>query len=194
MSKTYLFFDFETNGLKAFGYDEHPTQLCFIVTNSTGKIIHTYNELIKGTTRLSPWVIENCPHVSLQALSDNGVSVKEAWTSLLSYAGPNTLFVAHNLSFDWGIVEKYAKQLLVPKGYNLLQLQPRFCTKEMSTDKCKIQRAGKSRVWGGGYKWPTLEELAGKLDVNITGALHDALTDVRVLRSCFWEGRRRLWW
>ena len=158
-------------------------------------MIEIYDKLIVGCNELSPWVMENCPHVTMEKLQKEGVSIRSAWKSLLSHAGPDTVYVAHNLSFDWNIVVKYSKELLVDKGMKLLDLQPRLCTKEISTNLCKLPKTGKSRWFAGSrWKWPTLEELAQKLDVEITGALHDALTDVRVLKACFFAAHERGWW
>ena len=190
-----VFFDFETSGLRSKGTEQYPTQLCFIVTDIHGNVKQTYNKLIRGAKTLSEWVQQNCPHVTLEKLQREGVSIAEAWKNLLKHVSVNTVFIAHNAEFDWGIVNEYAADLLTAEGVKRLQYQRVFCTKEHSTKRCKIPKTGKARFYPG-YKWPTLEELSNHLNVKITGPLHDALTDVIVLKDCFIAGQKKPfeWW
>ena len=144
---------------------------CFVVTDIDGNVKQTYNKLIKGARSLCEWVLVNCPHITLQILDEEGVSVESAWKALLSHAGYATVFVAHNASFDWSIVMEFADKILVPAGKKRLKYQRVFCTKDHSTNRLKLPKKGKARFYSG-YKWPTLEELAEKLNVSITGPLH----------------------
>lgn len=189
----FVFFDFETSGLKSKGDLQFPTQLCFIVTEAkSGAVIETYNEILQGATSLSPWVKENCPHVTMEKIK-NGVPIEKAWKALLAHVSSSTVYIAHNAQFDWGIVLEFAESLVVPEGMQRLLHQRVLCTKEQSTNRCKIKKIGKSAFFPG-YKWPTLKELSEHLNVEIHGALHDALTDVLVLKDCFYKGLAAKWW
>ncbi len=158
----FIFFDFETSGLRSKGFPQVPTQLCFIVTDADGKIVEKFDHLLKGATILSDWVITNCPHVSLTKLETEGMQREKAWKKLLKYVSYSSVYVAHNASFDWGIVLEYAKDLVTKEGYKKLLHQRVFCTKDGSTNKCKIPKQGKSAYYPG-WKWPTLQEMVIRL-------------------------------
>ena len=53
-----------------------------------------------------------------------------------------------------------------------------FCTKEQSTNICKIPNSR------GGYKWPSLAELCAFCGVENKGA-HNALNDVIATKECY---------
>jgi DNA polymerase III epsilon subunit-like protein len=58
---------------------------------------------------------------------------------------------------------------------------PTFCTMASTTELCRIPRSG------GGYKWPTLDELHRHLfGAGVCGA-HDAGADVLSCAKCFFK-------
>ena len=185
----FCFVDIECDGLRKEGYLEFPTQICMIATNKHGKVIETYNKFIKGARYLSPWVIKNCRNISLDILNKEGIPIQEAMAKIMSYVSHDTLFVMHNVKFDWNVIESQA-----PKSTKLqLQHQPRFCTMEAATNFTKIPKTGYSSRYPG-WKWPSLVELANALGQKIPSTLHDAENDTILLKRCYFEGKKRNWW
>ena len=92
------------------------------------------------------------------------------------------LFVGHNVGFDRPIVlNEYTRLKSRP---NLSRL-PTYCTMKSTVELCRIPR------YGGGFKWPTLQELHRKLFGGPFALAHDAQADVRTCAKCFFELRRR---
>lgn len=90
------------------------------------------------------------------------------------------VLVAHNMAFDLPIV---GAELVRLRGTNMLQDVPTICTKEASTDYCKIPFPGGGR----GYKWPNLQELHDTLFGERFDDAHDAGVDVKAGARCFLE-------
>jgi DNA polymerase III epsilon subunit-like protein len=86
------------------------------------------------------------------------------------------LLVAHNYSYDYNIM---GSELLRNGLENSLKGKDYICTKEASTDFCKLPGPY-------GYKWPKLEELYVILFSESFNA-HNALDDIRATARCFWE-------
>jgi DNA polymerase III epsilon subunit-like protein len=88
------------------------------------------------------------------------------------------LVVAHNMDFDRPIL--LAEFLRAGFGDSFVRL-PTFCTMATTTEMCGIPRAG------GGYKWPTLDELHRHLfGTGVQGA-HDAGADVLSCAKCYFK-------
>jgi len=85
--------------------------------------------------------------------------------------------IAHNISFDEKIVgaEFIRKEI----KHQLFQ-RKRLCTKELSTDFCRIPNKY-------GYKWPTLDELYGKLFGESLENAHDAFVDAEATARSFFK-------
>lgn len=92
------------------------------------------------------------------------------------------ILICHNTSFDliltdglmkWRGFEQYREKLKI------------FCTMINSTNLCKLP----GRY--GNYKWPKLQELHKFLFGHEFEDAHDALSDVRATRRCYYEMKRR---
>lgn len=211
-------FDFETNGLNSGGkengykplpeeelplpWPNYPTQLAARVVDDTGKVYETYQTLIRGATRLAPWVVENCTHLTLKKLERQGVEFSEALTALSKLietyteeeeedtasggTGSKIMLVAHNIKYDW-------EQVLLPTTRQLglsdhpaflhLQSLPRGCT-------CINQHRMNDR---SAYYWhkvqdtrgPRLAKLCESLGIEFEeDAAHDAQYDVLKTSEC----------
>lgn len=103
------------------------------------------------------------------------------------------LIVAHNYWFDFPIVAAE----MVRCGHHksvLLEKTPWYCTKEQSTDLCKIPKLTSYYKNSSRYKWPSLDELHQFLfNEPIPGReqFHDAMIDVRATARCYFEMQRR---
>jgi DNA polymerase III epsilon subunit-like protein len=94
-------------------------------------------------------------------------------------ARTGTVFVAHNLEYDWGVLASE----FVRTGKSLSVLEsPGICTMRTTTDVCCLPRPG-----GWGYKWPTLEELHMFLFGRSYEGTHDAARDLEACARCFFK-------
>lgn len=119
----------------------------------------------------------------------DGVSILEAATAFLSLVERADYLVAHNLDFDQKVMAAECLRL----GLSSTHRPVKLCTKELSTQYCKIRFNTKQRRFPGQqYKWPSLEELWGVLFGKDTLVQeHRAKGDVEVLKTCFFELVRR---
>jgi len=89
------------------------------------------------------------------------------------------LIVFHNQSFDVGIITDEQMRIGFGKSEYISSQKPKiFCTKEQSTNICKIPGSR------GGYKWPSLAELCAFCGVKNETA-HNALSDVIATKECY---------
>ena len=78
----YLVVDFETTGVgkdatkryKSYSYSRmplpranYPVQLVAELLDASYSVLQSKQMLIRGCERLDPWVLENCPHLSVNA-------------------------------------------------------------------------------------------------------------------------------
>jgi DNA polymerase III epsilon subunit-like protein len=92
---------------------------------------------------------------------------------------PGTVFVAHNLEYDWGVLASE----FVRTGKPLSDLEiPGICTMKSTTEVCCLPRPG-----GFGFKWPTLEELHVHLFGCTYEGIHDASHDLEACARCFFK-------
>lgn len=185
----YMVFDTETTGLPK-NYNAPVTdsanwpriiQIAWVVITPEGQEVKKSSHLIKPDGWVVPtekfWIDNG---YSTEKNTEFGVPLKPLLEEFLEDSYKCTALVAHNMQFDSKIVgaELFRYEVKVR------QTMPKICTKETSTNYCKLPKPK------GGYKWPKLEELHTKLfGVSFEGA-HDALYDVRATAVCFIELRR----
>lgn len=201
MSSGYLVFDFETTGVgkdAMNGYRPYPsesrplprpnfpTELAYTVVDNNGVVLESSESiLISGAQRLDPFVLKNCPHLSIQACERDGVEFAEALRRLAHAAKGYTL-VAHNIDYDWNeVIVATAREQGLESLDSFLTLKscPRFCTcinEFTKADKTAyyFQKIGK---WVG----PKLSALAAAHCVEYdTEHAHAAAYDVHVTVAC----------
>lgn len=92
---------------------------------------------------------------------------------------PGTVFVAHNLDYDWGVLA--SEFIRTGKTFPSQEI-PGICTMKSTTEVCCLPRPG-----GWGYKWPTLEELHTCLFGGSYEGTHDASRDLEACARCFFK-------
>ncbi len=189
----YLFFDCETTGLPKDwkapmqDLDNWPRviQLAWLLVDKDNLDRSEWKYLIlpdRWEIPKEPFWLEH-GYDTDKSLAE-GVPIKQALESFLLDLIECEYLVSHNMSFDYNVVGAELLRANV-SGKKLT----RICTKEASTDFCKIPFAGRKQYPGArqSWKWPKLSELHIKLFGHDSQGAHDAGDDVRALRACFFE-------
>ncbi len=196
--KNILFFDTETTGLPVnhnasyTDVDNWPRLVQLAWQQYRGEVLG-----VEGVAIIHP-VGFSIPEASsrIHGITDAQAVLKGRWIDnvlipFLHAARQSDLIVAHNYTFDFPVVA--AEMVRLGMSVDELESLPWYCTKEQSTDLCKIPNTSPYR---GQYKWPSLDELHQFLfSQPITGReqFHDAMIDVRATARCYFEMQRRTW-
>ncbi|MCS4172838.1 3'-5' exonuclease [Salinibacter ruber] len=189
----YLFFDTETTGLPpkpkppVTDTDKWPrvVQIAWAhVSTDPYRINRTLSYIIRPDGFTIPEDAAEVHGITTERAEAEGHPRGEVLEAFSRAVGVSDVLVAHNMSFDLPVV---GAELVRLRGTNMLQDVPTICTKEASTDFCKIPfpRGGR------GYKWPKLQELHDTLFGETFDDAHDAGADVKAGARCFLELSRR---
>ena len=169
-----LYFDTETDGLGGF---RPPTQrlvqLAWEYDGTQG------DALINDVKSINPEVPH--PH-SVEDCERNGVPFEVAFEPFMNALRKCDVAIAHNLDFDKGVlIYELTQRSLDATEFSALMNAKGYCTMKNTVQLCKLPPRGNER----GSKWPRLEELYTHLTGEApTLALHDAMNDVNVMRTC----------
>ena len=185
----YLFFDTETTGLPKkknsplSDFDNWPrmVQLAWILYDNSGKELIRKNQIIKPEGYIIPKVVERIHGISTQRAQREGIPLQVALEDFSKAIDNSKHIIAHNIIFDESII---GAEFLRKDVQHKLFEKTRICTKEISTNFCKIP----SRR---GYKWPTLSELHTILFGENFLNVHNAIFDVEACARCFFELQRK---
>ena len=189
----YIFFDTETNARSEngkFTYRQHVIQLAYYILDSEFNIIKKKCWFVKDVAKE---MFEHQELITLDDIKDGktwkkvfGIFLKDLKKYIVS---TNGRIVAHNIIFDKKVVVYSSKCMGIPKEdiklFEDIVNKHGFCTKESSTDLCKIPNTSGYYADTGGYKWPKLEELYKFLFGEEAGQTHYANDDVEMLIKCY---------
>jgi len=186
-----LFFDTETTGLPK-DYKAPPentanwprmVQLAYMLDDENHTETYSRDWIIKPEGFEIPQEAARVHGIAQDRALGAGVALETALTDFYNCWLTADLLVAHNISFDLGIV---GAELCRGGWSNFLGEKPTCCTMRSSVDLCAIPAKH-----GRGFKWPRLMELHHKLfGCDFAGA-HDAANDVAAGVKCYWELKRR---
>ena len=188
---TYLFFDTETTGLPrnwsapVTDLNNWPrlVQIAFEFYKD-GVKINSGDYIIKPEGFYIPEATANIHGITTARANEEGVALKTVLNEFKDFVEQSDFLVAHNMSFDEKII---GAEFLRNKMQDCLVGKNKICTKEISTDFCKIPSSnGKA-----GFKWPKLAELHYKLFGEEFEDSHNASADIRATAKCFWEMKRQ---
>lgn len=186
MSKQYIVFDTETNGLPLnqrapiTDLNNWPRiiQLAWAVYDEEGNEIESKCDLIKPDGWSIPverfWIDNG---YSTEANKEKGIPIATALGQFMAALKNSHTLVSHNMVFDYNIVGAELSRLNQKWDEHIYKV----CTKEESTAFCKIP--GRYNT----YKWPKLDELHKILFQEGFANAHDALADVRACARCFFN-------
>jgi DNA polymerase-3 subunit epsilon len=181
----YLFFDTETTGLPrdwkapVTNLSNWPrlVQIAWLLYDKNGNLTLGKDYIIKPEGFLIPDEVTKMHGISTEKALREGINLKNVLTEFQTDMNAAEFLVAHNMSFD----EKIVGAELIRSGLvNNIPLKKRICTKESTTNYCKIDGPY-------GYKWPKLSELHYKLFSCDFEEQHNAAVDITVTAKCFWE-------
>jgi DNA polymerase III alpha subunit (gram-positive type) len=185
----YLFFDTETTGLPknynapVTDVDNFPRiiQLAWMLCDENGNEKERWCSLIKPNGWIVPnekfWIDNG---YSQEKSIAEGTEIENALSHFLHIMNDAKYLIAHNMIFD----EKIVGAEFVRQGIKSEKRLVKICTKETTTNFCKLPSAR------GGYKWAKLSELHQKLFNKDFEGAHNAMNDVIALRDCFFELKR----
>jgi DNA polymerase III epsilon subunit-like protein len=185
----YLFFDTETTGVPqdynapASNTENWPrlVQLGWILTDGTGVIISSGNEIVKPEGFVIPSDASHVHGITTEIALRDGKPLRQVIQSFLKDSNGAKCFVGHNVSFDQRVVGAELYRLGIA---DTISTAKSLDTMKAATDYCKIPGTY-------GYKWPKLIELHRKLFGCDFEDAHDAMADITATKKCFFEMKRR---
>lgn len=184
----HLLFDTEANGLPVDHHghvsdvDNWPRmlQLAFVVFDDLGE------EESRGSFLIRPDGFDLDPEaarihgLTLEKLNE-GVPVSAALEAFAEAMLGADVLVAHNYTFDKGIVGSEFVRNGMTHHYEAMKQKEKICTMQSTRVFCNLP----------GKKWPKLQELHQKLFGRDFENAHDALADVLAMADCFFELLRK---
>ncbi|MCK4235534.1 MAG: 3'-5' exonuclease [Candidatus Krumholzibacteria bacterium] len=184
----YIFFDTETTGLPmdwsapVSDLSNWPrlVQIAWIQFDRSGKQVSCSDRIVRPQGFSIPPDAARIHGITTERAMKEGVPLKKVLFEFSGAIEDSSMLVAHNMSFDEKVV---GAEFLREDISNALFQKPRLCTKEASTEYCRLPGSY-------GYKWPTLAELYTILFQKGFEDSHSASGDVRACADCFFELKR----
>lgn len=174
----YLFFDTETTGLSR--NSDHVVQLAWILANQRGDVVKEESHVIRPTGYTIPSSAAQIHGITTTRALEIGKPLKWVLERLTADAELAVVAVAHNLSFDLGILQsEYKKVGITFSFHQLIQV----CTMKLSTTWCRLPKLNGSP----GFKYPKLDELHYRIFGCSFDGAHDALADTQACMRCYFE-------
>lgn len=173
-----IFIDTETTGLlKSSSQLEQPhiVQFAAIVVSETGNEVARIKLLIRPDGWTVPAEAQAIHGISTEACDANGVPIQTILGLVEDLTSCCRIVVAHNLSFDSGVLGIEYLRRSKPSPLRALKT---LCTMRAATPVLKLQ----GRY---GYKWPTLDEAHRHFCGSAVERAHDALADVDACRRIY---------
>ena len=181
----YLIFDTETTGLPTrrgappsdVGAWPRMVQLAWATYDADGNRVAAQSFLIRPDGFTIPPDAQRVHGISTETAARSGIPVAEALAPFAEAASGASVLVAHNFSYDAGVVGAEFHRLRLA---NPIPARKHVCTMDESTRYCAIPGPR-------GFKWPNLEQLHRKLFGKGLGEAHNAEADVESCAKCFFE-------
>jgi DNA polymerase III epsilon subunit-like protein len=182
--KRYMILDTETSG---FGNSDAVLQIAFQVYSEGGTLLHEGRQYFNHSYEYE--ISEGALKVNgltKEFLATKGISgdanIKMALSNLGYMIDRCDLFIAHNVSFDWRMLQnEWARYGLFQDTQHVKTTT--FCTQNDPAIKAFVGARDKNN----NIKAPKLAELHQKLFGEEFDGAHDALADVKATAKCFFE-------
>lgn len=174
----FLVFDTETTGPPL----HRLVQIAWLLFDKEGVLLDKKSILVKPVGFTIPDRVVKIHGITTEKARKNGVSLKVALREFADKLSQPKYLIAHNIVYDADTV--VGAEFTRAKIRNDLTRKYRICTKESSTDFCKIPG-------NGDYKWPSLPELYEKLFNKPLAEAHRAMKDAQACADCFFELKKQ---
>lgn len=173
-----LFFDTETTGVSR--YKDHLVQIAWVLTDTSGKVHRKQCHVIRPQGFLIPPSASRIHGITTEAAQRTGLNLSDVLKSFASDARQATTIVAHNVQFDFAILQTSFQFAGLPFP---LQGKSQICTMKTSTNWCALPKTDGRP----GLKYPRLDELHYSLFKKGFDNAHDALADTLACMRCYFE-------
>jgi DNA polymerase-3 subunit epsilon len=170
-----LFFDTETTGFKRADFIPEIVQIGAVVQDTITKRVLAELNVIVGAEKPIPAEVSAIHGITDELNIAFGIDSKGAENMFASMVQMSELLVAHNISFDMGIIKD-----VWPVAYGLMKDKEQFCT--MRNAERIVGLAGSH---AGGTKYPKLIEAYRHYYGKEFDNAHDAMADVRACRDVY---------
>jgi len=186
--REFFVFDCETTGLPRTRYfspevaDDWPrlVQVAWARYDSRGNAEEAQSSIIRPEGFRIPLDATKIHGITHAQALRVGRELAEVLDEFLAAAErPDTILVAHNLDYDFGVIG--AELVRTRKPLRFLDI-PGICTMKSTTELCRLPRPG-----GFGFKWPTLEELHTYVFGHAYDGAHDAARDLEACARSFFK-------
>lgn len=174
----YLFIDTETTGLSRSS--DHVVQVAWILTDEAGNVEFEECHVIRPDGYSIPWGAAQIHGITTAIAEDIGKSAEWVLQQLSLSVAKASVVVAHNLSFDLGILHHDYKRAGLRFPFHG---KAQICTMKLSTSWCRLPKFNGSP----GFKYPTLGELYYRLFGEVFDNPHDALADTQACTRSYFE-------
>jgi DNA polymerase III epsilon subunit-like protein len=199
-----LCFDTETTGITPrcqpsfTNISEWPyiVQLAFILFDTDEKKILVKHDFIVDVNENKvqiPAAATNVHGITNTISKERGLPIHNVLNCFLCCLHQCDMLVAHNLQFDWDMINAEILRQLLKDGTkiekNLIQKPPKvihYCTMKNSVELCRIEMTNKY-TGEKFFKYPKQEQLHNYLFGNKPNNLHNAFNDVLVCLRCFYK-------
>lgn len=188
-----MIFDIESNGLPLNKYapltdvDNWPRciELAWEKCNLNEEVLAHYASLVKPAGWVIPkekfWIEHG---FSTEESLAKGVPMEDILDLFINDIDDADILVAHNMAFDHPVLSAE----MIRYGKKARRVLHKICTMEQGKAFCKIPFGNDHRPWkNDNWKFPKLEELHRKLFNEDFEGAHDAGSDVKACRKCFFE-------
>lgn len=153
--------------------------LAWLHYDKTGQLINSQSKIVNaGTYEVNEDVCRRTG-LSAEQIEEEGGELKPIIEGFLESLKEAEYLFAHNLQFSENVVRAECNRLKVSD--RLFEYSEKFCIMREATHFCKLP--GK----GGGYKWPTLQELHIAVFNSQYANPNNAWSDVIAAANCFFE-------
>lgn len=151
-------------------------QLAWIVIDENDEKLYSKEYIIKPDNFVIPTRVSNVHGISTEIAHQKGIELKIVLCELKKDLINANLLIAHNIDFDYPILNCEFKRLNIKSGLNKLS---KFCTMK-ANEICLFCNFGRD-----GKKWPKLQELHIKLFNKSFANAHSAIVDAEITAKCF---------
>jgi DNA polymerase-3 subunit alpha/DNA polymerase-3 subunit epsilon len=175
---TYLFLDTETTGVRR--YRDRVVQLAWALVDDNETVLSEECFVVRPDGFSIPPEAASIHGITTFLAREQGRPLREVLSKFSAAAESADIAVAHNLDFDFGILQHDFDVAGMEYPCNGLI---KVCTMKLSAEWCRLPKLNGRP----GFKWPKLEELHYRLFGRSFNNAHNALSDVRACRECYFE-------